>query len=68
MILDGVKKIPHLTPVRQHIMRKNCTPTHVNAPAYSGKFMPACGRQAAEEGLEVEVGARRVENGAREHR
>jgi hypothetical protein len=32
MLLDLLKKIPHLTPVRKHVMRKNCTPTQVNAP------------------------------------
>ena len=41
MILNHLKKIPHLTPVRKNIVRKNRTPTQVNAEGYFHKFMPA---------------------------
>ena len=33
MFLNRLKKIPHLTPVRKHVMSKNRTPTQVNAKA-----------------------------------
>jgi len=31
MVLNHLKKLPHLTPMRKHIVRKNRTPTQVNA-------------------------------------
>ena len=39
MILNRLKKIQHLVPVRKHVMGEDRpTPTQVNAEAYSGKF------------------------------
>ena len=44
MILNHLKKIPHLTPVRKHIMRKNRrTPTQVNAGPTPGSSCGAAG-------------------------
>ncbi len=31
MVLNHLKKVLHLVPVRKHVMRKNRTPTQVNA-------------------------------------
>ena len=52
MILDGVKKIPHLTPVRKHVMSED-RPTHPSQrerPTPRSSCLPA-GKRAAEEGL-----------------
>ncbi len=47
MVLDHLKKIPHLTPVRKHVMGKNRTPTQVNAKGLLREV------QAAEEEVEA---------------
>ena len=47
IVLNHLKKIPHLTPMRKHIMRKNRTPTQVNAKGLLQEV------HAAEEGLEA---------------
>lgn len=41
MLLDLLKKIPHLAPVREQVMRKNRTPTQVNAEGAKPKPEPS---------------------------
>ncbi len=56
MVLNHLKKVPHLTPVRKHVMRKNRTPTQLNAKTLLRQV------HAAEEGVGagVEAGADRI--------
>ncbi len=55
MVLNHLKKVPHLIPVRKHIMREDRPPpTQVNAQALLREV------HAAAEVVEAVVGARRV--------